>query len=117
MLAGTVNAGDLVIGETSQPQEASLLALNPTTLMIQGQTFAKNMTFNSGNVQVAEGGTLTQGMDKEAFEKFEKEHKDLVKDKTVLVVDKNFSMGENDSLWVAEDLSDKNLALGDGLNG
>ena len=114
VLAGTVSAGDLVIGETSQPQEASLLALNPTgTLMIQGQTFAKNMTFNSGNVQVVEGGTLTQGMDKDAFEKFEKEHKDLVKDKTVLVVDKNFSMGENDSLWVAEDLSDKNLALGD----
>ena len=114
VLAGTVNAGDLVIGETSQPQKASLLALNSTgTLMIQGQTFAKNLTFNNGNVQVVEGGTLTQGMDKEAFEKFEKDHKDLVKDKTVLVVDKNFSMGENDSLWVAQDLSDRNLALGD----
>ena len=114
LLAGTVNAGDLVIGETSQPQEASLLALNPTgTLMIQGQTFAKNMTFNNGNVQVEEGATLAQGMTESSYKDFAKEHESLLKDKTVLVVDKTFSMGENDSLWVAEDLSDKNIALGD----
>ena len=114
VLAGTVNAGELVIGESTKPQASSLLALNPTAiLMVQGQTFTNNLTFNSGNVQVAEGATLTQGMDKETFENFEKDHKELIKDKTLLVVDKSFKMGDNDSLWVGQDKSDKNLALGE----
>ena len=113
-LAGTVNAGDLVIGQTDKPQESSLLALNPMgILMVQGQTFAKKVSFNNGNINVTDGATFALGMSENDYKDFAKEHKDLVKDKTVLVVDKSFDFGENDSLWVGQDKSDKNLALGE----
>ena len=113
-LAGTVNAGDLVIGQTDKPQESSLLVLNPMgILMVQGQTFAKKVSFNNGNINVTDGATFALGMNENDYKDFAKEHKDLVKDKTVLVVDKSFDFGENDSLWVGQDKSDKNLALGE----